>query len=189
MRAAIEKQYTHCRQKQCVQACPTGSSYSEDPPNGCVRGIITEYDEERHFAIHVQEGISITLVAIDKCLIGQGSNKPKRCDCAFYTNEKIAFVEFKLRPAEREREADSRQEKRLEEAAEQLIASIKSFEADGFITTQAVEAYAHVGFQPVIPAPTATLQNLAALINSETRSLVDFYASNEADFQASKKPS
>lgn len=182
MRTAIEKRYTHCRQKQCVQACPAGSSYYEDPPIGCVRQTAAEYDEERHFAIRATGETSVTLVAIDKCLIGQGPNKPKRCDCAFYTNEKIAFVEFKLRPPEREREADARQEKRLEEAAEQLIASIKSFEADGFITTQAVEAYAHVGFQPIIPAPTATLLNLAALINAETQSLVDFYASNELRF-------
>jgi len=182
MRAAIEKRYTHCRQKQCVLACPAGNSYYEDPANGCVRQAAIEYDEERHFTIHANDDNAVTLVAIDKCLIGQGPDKPKRCDCAFYTNEKIAFVEFKLRPPEREREADARQEKRLEEAAEQLIASIKSFEANGFITTQAVEAYAHVGFQPIIPAPTATLLNLSAVINAETQSLVDFYASNEASF-------
>ncbi len=182
MRAAIENKYTHCWQNKCVQVCPTGSSHYEDPPNGCVRQTTDEYDEERHFAVHAKDDNFVTLVAIDKCLIGQGFNKPKRCDCAFYTEEKIAFIEFKLRPPEREREADTRQEKRLEEAAEQLIASIKSFEADGFITTQNVEAYAHVGFQPIIPAPTATLQNLAALINAETQSLVDFYASNEVNF-------
>ncbi|MBO2012899.1 hypothetical protein [Hymenobacter negativus] len=179
MQRAIEQQYTHCRQRNCVQVCPTGSSHYEDPTNGCVRWAVEAYDEERHFTVHAEERRSVTLIAIDKCLIGQGANKPKRCDCAFYTNDKIAFVEFKLRPPDREREEDTRQTKRLEEAAEQLIASIKSFEADGFITTQGVEAYAHVGFQPIIPAPTTTLQNLSALINAETRSLVDFYASNE----------
>ena len=182
MQSAIEKRYTHCQQKGCVQACPTGSSYYEDPPNGWVKQAVDDYDEERHFTVHIDGRHSATFVAIDKCLIGQGPKKPKRCDCAFYTNDKIAFVEFKLRPPEREREADTRQEKRLEEAAEQLIASIKSFEADGFIITQEVEAYAHVGFQPIIPAPTTTIQNLSALINSETKSLVDFYASNELRF-------
>jgi hypothetical protein len=121
----------------------------------------------------------VTSVAIDKCLIGRGPNKPKRCDCAFYTPDKIAFVEFKLRPPEREREADTRQEKRLAEAAEQLIASITSFEKEGFITTHEVEAYAHVGFQPIIPAPTTTLTNLEALINEATESFVTFSASNE----------
>ncbi len=182
MQRAIEKRYTHCRQKQCVQACPTGSSHYEDPANGCVRQAVDEYDEERYFTVHVEGRHSAMLVAIDKCLVRQGPNKPKRCDCAFYTNDKIAFVEFKLRPPERERDTDIRQEKRLEEAAEQLLASIKSFEADGFITTQQVEAYAHVGFQPIIPAPTTTIQNLSARINLETRNLVDFYASNELRF-------
>jgi hypothetical protein len=176
---AIKRRYTHCRPKNCVQTCPSGSSHYEDPATGCVRLVTGSYDEERHFTVHTASTQTLTLIAIDKCLIGQGPTKPKRCDCAFYTHHKIAFVEFKLRPPEREREADTRQNKRLEEAAEQLLASIKSFESEGFITTHEVEAYAHVGFQPIIPAPTTTLTNLTALINAETESFVELFATNE----------
>ncbi|GAB3635598.1 hypothetical protein GCM10027422_11880 [Hymenobacter arcticus] len=179
MENAIKRRYTHCRQNNCVQTCPSGSSNYEDPTIGCVQLATGDYDEERHFTVHTNGQQAVTLVAIDKCLIGQGPTKPKRCDCAFYTSDKIAFVEFKLRPPERERQEDTRQDKRLAEAAEQLIASIKSFEAEGFITTHEVEAYAHVGFQPIIPAPTTTLTNLATLINAETESFVDFFATNE----------
>lgn len=179
MEKAIKQRYTHCRQNNCVQVCPSGLNHYEDPATGCVRLITGSYDEERHFTVHATGQQSATLVAIDKCLIGQGPNKPKRCDCAFYTPDKIAFVEFKLRPLEREREEDTRQNRRLEEAAEQLLASIKSFESEGFITTHEVEAYAHVGFQPIIPAPTTTLTNLTAFINSETESFVELFATNE----------
>ncbi len=179
MEDAIKRRYTHCRQNNCVQTCPSGSSHYEDPATGCVRLVAGSYDEERHFTVHATGIQPVTLIAIDKCLIGQGPTKPKRCDCAFYTHDKIAFVEFKLRPPEREREADTRQNKRLEEAAEQLLASIKSFESEGFITTHEVEAYAHVGFQPIIPAPTTTLTNLTALINAETESFVELFATNE----------
>jgi hypothetical protein len=179
MENAIKQRYTHCRQSGCIQPCPSGTNHYEDPATGCVRLASGTYDEERHFTVHATGPQSVTSVAIDKCLVGRGPNKPKRCDCAFYTPDKIAFVEFKLRPPEREREADTRQEKRLEEAAEQLIASITSFEKEGFITTHEVEAYAHVGFQPIIPAPTTTLTNLEALINEATESLVTFFASNE----------
>jgi hypothetical protein len=180
MEDAIKRRYNHCRQNNCVQTCPSGSSHYEDPATSCVRLVVSNYDEERHFTVHTNSPqSSVTLIAIDKCLIGQGPTKPKRCDCAFYTHDKIAFVEFKLRPPEREREADTRQNKRLEEAAEQLLASIKSFESEGFITTHEVEAYAHVGFQPIIPAPTTTLTNLTAFINAETENFVELFATNE----------
>ena len=180
MRAAIEKQYhPHCKQKSCVQSCPTGDSYYEDPPNGCVRQAAGEYDEERHFTVRAMGPQAVTLVAIDKCLISQ-SNPAKRCDCAFYTTEKIAFVEFKLREPGREREQDTRPHRRLEEAVKQLATTIVRFEQEGLITNEQVEAYAHVGYQlPIIPAPTTMLTNLFALINDETESYVELFATNE----------
>ena len=63
-----------------------------------------------------------------------------------------------------------------------LVEKCTKGENDLTITTQQVEAYAHVRFQPIIPAPTTTIQNLSARINLETRNLVDFYASNELRF-------
>lgn len=183
MRGAIEKHYPHCRQKSCVQICPTGSSHYEDPPSGCVQLVAGQYDEERHFTVHTTALQSVTLVAIDKCLLSQRNSSAKRCDCAFYTADKITFVEFKLREPSREREQDTRAHRRLEEAAEQLLASILVFEQQGFITTEDVEAYAHVGYQlPIIPAPTTTLTNLEVLINQQTQNLVALFATNEASF-------
>ncbi|MGI4835793.1 MAG: hypothetical protein ACRYFK_20235 [Janthinobacterium lividum] len=181
MRSAIERHYQHCREKGCVQSCPAGSSHYEDPPDGCVRLATEQYDEERHFTVHTADPQSVTLVAIDKCLISQRNSSTKRCDCAFYTPGKIAFVEFKLRDPSRGREQDTRAHRRLEEAAEQLLSSILSFEQQGFITTEEVEAYAHVGYQqPIIPAPTTTLTNLEVLLNDQTQSLVTLFATNEA---------
>lgn len=182
MRAAIEKRYhPHCTQKSCIQVCPTGASRYEDPAAGCVCLIGGDYDEERHFTVHTEQ--PVTLVAIDKCLISAKNNAVKRCDCAFYTPDKIAFVEFKLREPGREREQDTRPHKRLEKAVEQLAASIASFEQEGFITTETVEAYAHVGYQfPVIAAPAAMLTNLAALLNANTQNAVRLFATNEVSF-------
>ncbi len=183
MRAAIEKHHPHCIQKGCVQVCPAGDSRYEDPAAGCVCLIGGEYDEERHFTVHTTAGQLVTLVAIDKCLISARDNTVKRCDCAFYTPEKIAFVEFKLRAPGREREQDTRPHRRLEEAVEQLAASIASFELEGFITTETVEAYAHVGYQfPVIAAPAAMLTNLTAVLNDKTQNAVRLFATNEVRF-------
>lgn len=183
MRAAIEKQYhPHCNAKGCVQSCPTGDSYYEDPALGCVQLIAGAYDEERHFTVHANGAQPVTLVAIDKCLISQ-NNPAKRCDCAFYTAGKIAFVEFKLREPSREREQDTRPHRRLEKAVEQLATSIIRFEQEGLITTEVIEAYAHVGYQlPIIPAPTTMLTNLSALINAETENLVELFATNKVSF-------
>lgn len=181
MRSAIERFYRHCSEKGCVQSCSAGTNHYEDPPDGCVRLVAGQYDEERHFTLHVADQQAVTFVAIDKCLISQRNSSTKRCDCAFYTPDKIAFLEFKLRDPSREREQDTRAHRRLEEAAEQLLASILTFEQQGFITTEEVEAYAHVGYQqPIIPAPTTTLTNLEALINDQTQSLVTLFATNEA---------
>lgn len=184
MRDAIEKRYhPHCKQKNCVQLCPTGDSYYEDPTVSGVRLVIGEYDEERHFTVHAIGEQLVTLVAIDKCLVSQNNKVKQRCDCAFYTADKIAFVEFKLREPAREREQDTRPHRRLEKAVEQLATSIIRFEKEGLITTEAVEAYAHVGYQfPIIPAPTTMLTNLTALINAETENLVELFATNEVSF-------
>ena len=83
MKNAIEQRYTHCRLKNCVQTCPTGSSHYEDPATGCVRLAAEAYDEERHFTVHANSAQSVTLVAIDKCLIGQGPTKPSGATALF----------------------------------------------------------------------------------------------------------
>ena len=184
MQAAIEKRYRpHCQQKGCVQVCPTSISRYEDPAAGCVCLVGGDYDEERHFTVHTDTEQLVTLVSIDKCLISATNNTVKRCDCAFYTPEKIAFVEFKLRAPDREREQDTRPHRRLEEAVEQLATSIAHFEQEGFITTETVEAYAHVGYQfPVIAAPAAMLTNLTAVLNANTQNAVRLFATNEVRF-------
>jgi hypothetical protein len=184
MQTAIEKQYhPHCKQQGCVQLCPPGSSRYEDPATGCVCLISGDYDEERHFTVHTPAEQPVTLVAIDKCLISARNNTVKRCDCAFYTADKIAFVEFKLRAPDREREQDTRAHRRLEKAVEQLATSILRFEQEGLITTETVEAYAHVGYQfPVIAAPAAMLTNLTAVLNTNTQNPVRLFATNEVSF-------
>lgn len=184
MRAAIEKRYQpHCKQKGCIKTCPAGDSHYEDPVNGGVGPVAGTYDEERHFTVHATPAQIVTLVAIDKCLISAKNTTVKRCDCAFYNAEKIAFVEFKLREPSREREEDTRAHRRLEKAVEQLATSIASFEQDGFITEETVEAYAHVGYQfPAIAAPAAMLTNLTAVLNANTRNAVRLFATSEVSF-------
>lgn len=185
MREAIEKRFTHCRQKGCLNVYPELISYYSDPPGEAwvVRVADELYDPERHFRVRNPDGRPVHLAAIDKCLIGRLKNAPKRCDCVFFEGRDVCFVEFKIR-AEGKAEADDRnQETRLLEAGDQLLASIQQFEQDGLLNSQyRVRAYAFVGYGPLFPAPTTTLLNIAELIDSAVKSSVDFDARDSVMF-------
>lgn len=179
MWAAIEKRFTHCQQKGCLNLCPEPVSYYADPPGEewVVRVPDELYDAERHFQVQNPDGRPVHLAAIDKCLIGRVRPQPKRCDCVFFDDRDVCFVEFKLRVEGRAEAEDQNQETRLEQASEQLLASILQFEQDGIIEAHhRIRAYAFVGYGPLFPAPTTTLTNLAEYINDNTRYFVDFDA-------------
>lgn len=185
MREAIEARFTHCRQKGCIQVYPEAVSYYADlPGESWVARIANElYDEERHFRVRNPDNRPVHLAAIDKCLIGRGSGKPKRCDCVFFDDRDVCFVEFKIRADGRDAVDDRNQETRLLEAGEQLLASIQQFEADNILTDyHRVRAYAFVGYGPLFPAPTATLLAIAEYIDSNVRSAVDFDAKDNVLF-------
>jgi hypothetical protein len=185
MREAIESRFTHCRQKGCIQVCLEPTAYYADPPGeGWVHRVAEEaVDPERHFLVRNPDGRPIHLAAIDKCLIGRGPSKPKRCDCVFFDDRDVCFVEFKIRAEDRELEDDRNQETRLLEAGEQLLTSILQFEQDDIITAHhRVRAYAFVGYGPLFPAPTTTLLNIAEHINDTTRYFVDFDAKDSVMF-------
>jgi len=185
MREAIEARFTHCRQKGCIKIYPESISYYVDPPGeGWVDRVADEeFDIERHFTVRNVDERPVHLAAIDKCLIGRGDSKPKRCDCVFFEGRDVCFVEFKLRAEDREQEDDRNQETRLMQAGEQLLESILQFEQDDIITADhRVRAYAFVGYGPLLPAPTTTLLNIAELINDRTRYFVDFDAKDSVMF-------
>jgi hypothetical protein len=185
MREAIEKRFTHCRQKGCINVYPEAISFYADPPGeSCViRVNAEEFDSERHFTVRNPDGRPVHLAAIDKCLIGRVQPAPKRCDCVFFEGRDVCFVEFKLLAEGRASEEDRNQETRLLETEGQLLASILQFEEDGIITDQhRVRAYAFVGYGPLFPAPTTTLLNIAERINDQTRYFVDFDARDSVMF-------
>lgn len=185
MRETIENKFTHCGQKGCLNVYPEPISYYADPPGEAwvIRVADENFDSERHFQVRNPDNRLVHLAAIDKCLIGRIQPAPKRCDCVFFEGRDVCFVEFKLR-AEGRAEADDRnQETRLEEAGEQLLASVLQFEQDGIIGPQhRVRAYAFVGYGPLFPAPTTTILNIADLINESTRYFVDFDARDSVMF-------
>jgi hypothetical protein len=185
MREAIEKQFTHCRQKGCLNVYPEPVSYYSDPPGEAwvVRVPDEQYDPERHFKVRNPDGRPVHLAAIDKCLIGRRQPAPKRCDCVFFEGRDVCFVEFKIRAEGKAEEDDRNQETRLLEAGDQLLASIQQFEQDGLLDSQhRVRAYAFVGYGPLFPAPTTTLLNIAELIDSAVQSSVDFDARDSVMF-------
>ncbi|OWP64949.1 hypothetical protein CDA63_00910 [Hymenobacter amundsenii] len=185
MRTAIEKRFTHCRQKGCIQVYPEVISYYADlPGEAWVTRVADEhYDEERHFKVRNPGNRPIHLAAIDKCLIGRIQPAPKRCDCVFFEDRDVCFVEFKIRAEGRDAVDDRNQETRLLEAGEQLLASIQQFEADGILTDyHRVRAYAFVGYGPLFPAPTTTLLSIAEYIDSNIRSSIDFDAKDNVLF-------
>ncbi len=185
MRSELEKHYTHCKVKGCIQGCSDDVSHYEDPPNGFVQRIAAaDYDETRHFRVDNATGRDVLLISNDKCLIGQGPNKPKRCDCLFVEGHDVFFVEFKLPQVGRqENEESNRQESRLTEACQQLLASIQWFEQQGWIgPNQIIRAYAHVGYPNLMPDPTTTITNIEASINEQTKYYVEFNVRNDAQF-------
>ena len=185
MRAAIEKRFTHCQQKGCLNVYPELISYYADPPGEAwvVRVPDELYDAEQHFHVRNPDGRPVHLAAIDKCLIGRVRPAPKRCDCVFFDDRDVCFVEFKLRAEGRAEADDQNQETRLTQAGDQLLASIQQFEQDGIIGPHhRVRAYAFVGYGPLLPAPTTTITNIAEYINDNTRYFVDFDAKDSVIF-------
>lgn len=185
MREAIEARFTHCRQKGCLTVYPDPVSYYADPPGEAWVSRVADalYDAERHFRVRNPDCRPVHLAAIDKCLIGRVQPAPKRCDCVFFDDRDVCFVEFKLRSEGRTEAEDRNQETRLLEAGEQLLASVLQFETDGIITAHhRVRAYAFVGYGPLFPAPTTTLLNIAEYINDKTRYFVDFDAKDSVTF-------
>ncbi|WP_162910881.1 hypothetical protein [Hymenobacter oligotrophus] len=185
MREIIENRFTHCRQKGCINIYPEPVSYYADPPGeGWVCRVPDEdFDPERHFTVYNSGERNIHLVAIDKCLIGRNKQIRKRCDCVFFEERDVCFVEFKLRAEGREHEDDRNQQTRLEEAAEQLLQTIQLFEEEGLLTNEhRVRAYAFVGYGPLYPAPTTTLVYLAEYLDSNIRSAIDFDAKDSVIF-------
>jgi hypothetical protein len=185
MQEAIKSRFTHCQQKGCLNVYPEHVSYYADPPGEAwvVRVADELYDAERHFKVRNPDGRPVHLAAIDKCLIGRINPAPKRCDCVFFDDRDVCFIEFKLRTEGRAEADDQNQETRLVQAGEQLLASIQQFEADGIIEARhRVRAYAFVGYGPLFPAPTTTLTNIAEYINDNTRYFVDFDAKDSVMF-------
>ena len=182
MRKALEKHFDHCRQKGCISVHSESISYFEDPPDeGFVRRVADEtFDAERHFTVRNADGRPVHLVAVDKCLIMQGT---KRCDCVFYEGNDVYFVEFKLREEGREAVDDRRTETRMREAWEQLLTTVLLFENEGFLTREhRISAYAHVGYGPIIPAPTTTILSLAEEFDNLVRFSADFDVKDSALF-------
>lgn len=185
MREAIENRFTHCRQKGCLHVYPELISYYQDPPGEGWVGRVADadYDPERHFQVRNPDGRPVHLAAIDKCLIGRRQPAPKRCDCVFFEDRDVCFVEFKIRAPGRAEVDDRNQETRLLEAGDQLLASIQQFEQDGLLTNyHRVRAYAFVGYGPLFPAPATTLLNIAELIDDNVKTSVDFDARDSVLF-------
>lgn len=185
MRSQLEAHYQHCKAKGCIVACADVESHYEDPPHGFVcRVDAAAYDEARHFRVSNPAGREVLLIANDKCLIGQGPNKPKRCDCLFVAGGDVFFVEFKLPQFGREEsEVSNRQKNRLEEACQQLLTSILWFEQQNWIgPNDTIRAYAHVGFPNLMPDPTTTITTMEASINEQTKYYVEFGIRHEAQF-------
>ncbi|GAB3859944.1 hypothetical protein GCM10028822_37320 [Hymenobacter terrigena] len=182
MREALERYFDHCRQKGCINVYPEPVSYFEDPPGeGFVQRVTAEeFDPERHFTVRNSAERPVQLIAVDKCLIMQGT---KRCDCVFSEGRDVYFVEFKLRAEDREVADDRRIETRLEEAWEQLLTTVLLFENEGFLSREHnVRAYAYVGYGPLIPAPTTTILNLAEEFDNRIRYSADFDVKDSALF-------
>jgi len=182
MRTALEKHFDHCQQKGCITSYPEITSYFEDPPGeGFVRRVAdADFEPDRHFTVHNINGRPVQLVAVDKCLITQGT---KRCDCVFYEGNDVYFVEFKLRAEDREAVDDRRIGTRLREAWEQLLTTVLLFENEGFISrNNEVRAYAYVGYGPIIPAPTTTILSLAEEFDDLIQFSADFDVKDSASF-------
>lgn len=94
--------------------------------------------------LHIRnpQGQIVHLIAIDKCLYGDGD--PTKCDCALLIKEQLYFVEFKT--SETDRHASPG------DCIDQLAASIRDFYDLRVIEPgETVFAYACVGFTKEIP--------------------------------------
>lgn len=184
MQERIEQHFTHCTQKGCIKIYSEATSYYEDPPGeGFVCRVADDaFDADRHFTVRNDECRPIRLASIDKCLISKARDG-KRCDCVFFEDRDVYFVEFKLRDETRDASEDKRIEERLEEAWGQLVESVLYFENNGLLEPEHnVRAYAFVGYGPIIPAPITTILNLAEEFDNRVRHSIDFDVKDNALF-------
>jgi len=114
--------------------------------------------EDRELTVQNQTQQLVHLVAIDCCLFASGD--PSRCDCALVQQETIHFVEFKHGNYRRRTD-------RIKDCIPQLANSINDFYSQGIMPAQhTVLAIACVGFTEEFPPRNASLEALAARLNS-----------------------
>ncbi|MGI4739358.1 MAG: hypothetical protein ACRYG7_29690 [Janthinobacterium lividum] len=94
-------------------------------------------------------------ISVDGCLYPT-SRGPKRCDYAFFWNDTIVFVEFKLGMPVGKR---SQVSVRMGQALTQLIPTIRRFYRQGvFLESTKIEAVAFVSRRPIRPLNTISMQ-------------------------------
>lgn len=112
-------------------------------------------DPDLDFEIANPSGRDFYTISVDGCLY-HASRGPKRCDYAFFWNETIAFVEFKLgMPVGKRSNASAR----MSQTLLQLIPTIRRFQRHGiFLEETKVEAIAFVSRRPIRPLNTIAMQ-------------------------------
>lgn len=112
-------------------------------------------DNDLDFEITNPTGRDFYTIPVDGCLY-PASKAPKRCDYAFFWNESIAFIEFKLgQPVGRTTKVPNR----IQQALNQLIPTIQRFEKHGiFLEETKIEAIAFVSRRLARPLNTISIQ-------------------------------
>lgn len=112
-------------------------------------------DPHLDFEIANPSGRDFYTISVDGCLYPT-SRGPKRCDYAFFWNDTIVFVEFKLGKPVGKRTNIS---VRMGQALNQLIPTIKRFQQHGiFLEQTKIEAIAFVSRRPIRPLNTISMQ-------------------------------
>lgn len=112
-------------------------------------------DPDLDFEITNPTGREFYTISVDGCLYPT-SRGPKRCDYAFFWDDTIALVEFKLgQPVGKRSQVSTR----MSQALTQLIPTIRRFQKHGiFLEETKIEAIAFVSRRSIRPLNTISMQ-------------------------------
>lgn len=154
MKARIERAYPH-GSRCIIHHTRTVRRIFDCPERKIALYRTGTRDPDLDFEIVNPGGRDFYTVSVDGCLY-PASRGPRRCDYAFFWNETIVFVEFKLgMPVGKRIDVPAR----MGQALEQLIPTIKRFQRHGiFLEDTRIEAIAFVSRRPIRPLNPIAMQ-------------------------------
>ena len=153
MKARIERAYPHG--SRCIVHHTRTRRVFDCPVRKIALYRTGTRDPDLDFEIANPGSRDFYTINVDGCLYPV-SRGPKRCDYAFFWDETIVFVEFKLgMPVGKRINVTVR----MDQALKQLIPTIKRFQRHGiFLEATKIEAVAFVSRRPIRPLNTIAMQ-------------------------------